>query len=59
MTRGLPPSPEFSSIAFVADKPGMFDMTGKAKWEAWNKNKGLSKDDAMTKYIELVDSLKV
>jgi len=22
-------------------KPGMFDFKGKAKWEAWNKNKGI------------------
>lgn len=24
------------------DKPGMLDFKGKAKWEAWNKNKGKS-----------------
>ncbi|KAJ3412159.1 Acyl-CoA-binding domain-containing protein 2 [Chytridiales sp. JEL 0842] len=39
-------------------KPGMFDLQGKAKWEAWNKNKGMSKADAQAKYIELVKSLQ-
>jgi len=22
------------------ERPGMFDLKGKAKWDAWNKNKG-------------------
>ncbi|XP_066501823.1 acyl-CoA-binding domain-containing protein 7 [Hoplias malabaricus] len=35
------------------DKPGMVDLKGKAKWEAWNSRKGMSKDDAMTAYIAL------
>jgi len=35
----------------------MLDFKGKAKWEAWNGRKGVSGDDAMTKYIEKVDSL--
>ncbi|KAM6967777.1 acyl-CoA-binding domain-containing protein 7 [Aplochiton taeniatus] len=33
------------------DKPGMMDIKGKAKWEAWNSRKGMSKDDAMAAYI--------
>ncbi|XP_017280552.1 acyl-CoA-binding domain-containing protein 7 [Kryptolebias marmoratus] len=33
------------------DKPGMMDPTGKAKWEAWESRKGMSKDDAMSSYI--------
>jgi diazepam-binding inhibitor (GABA receptor modulating acyl-CoA-binding protein) len=39
-------------------KPGMFDLKGKAKWEAWNKLKGTAQSDAETKYIEKVKSLK-
>ncbi|KAG5684134.1 hypothetical protein PVAND_013375 [Polypedilum vanderplanki] len=39
------------------EKPGMLDFKGKAKWEAWNSRKGMSADDAMTKYIEKVNSL--
>ncbi|XP_065443013.1 acyl-CoA-binding domain-containing protein 7 isoform X1 [Chrysemys picta bellii] len=31
--------------------PGMLDLKAKAKWEAWNLKKGLSKEDAMTAYI--------
>jgi acyl-CoA-binding protein len=35
----------------------MFDLKGKAKYEAWNQNKGLSKEKAMEKYIALVKKL--
>ncbi len=28
------------------DKPGMLDFKGKAKWEAWNKQAGKSKEAA-------------
>ena len=38
-------------------KPGLFDFVGAAKYDAWEKIKGLSQDDAMNKYIELVKSL--
>lgn len=27
-------------------RPGTFDFKGKAKWEAWNKLKGMSKEEA-------------
>lgn len=30
----------------------MMDFTGKAKWDAWNKNKGLSSEDAKKQYVE-------
>lgn len=39
------------------EKPGMFDFKGKYKWEAWNKLKGLSQEEAEQKYIALVDEL--
>merc|ERR1712168_185910 len=29
-------------------------MKGKAKWEAWNKLKGMSQDEADAAYIKLV-----
>jgi diazepam-binding inhibitor (GABA receptor modulating acyl-CoA-binding protein) len=38
-------------------RPGMLDMKGRAKFDAWSKKKGASKDDAMTKYVALVDRL--
>ncbi|NXN13753.1 ACBP protein, partial [Indicator maculatus] len=31
--------------------PGMLDVKGKTKWEAWNQKKGLSQEDAMSAYI--------
>uniref|UniRef100_A0A672IGY1 Acyl-CoA-binding protein n=1 Tax=Salarias fasciatus TaxID=181472 RepID=A0A672IGY1_SALFA len=39
-------------------RPGMLDFTGKAKWDAWEKLKGKSKEDAMNEYIALVEELK-
>lgn len=39
-------------------RPGGFDMVGKAKWDAWARLKGKSKEAAMQSYIDLVDRLK-
>ena len=39
-------------------KPAFTDFVGRAKWEAWSAQKGLSADAAMRQYIELVDSLR-
>uniref|UniRef100_A0A4W5K3T6 Diazepam binding inhibitor (GABA receptor modulator, acyl-CoA binding protein) n=1 Tax=Hucho hucho TaxID=62062 RepID=A0A4W5K3T6_9TELE len=39
-------------------RPGMLDFTGKAKWDAWEKEKGKSKEDARKEYIALVEELK-
>ncbi|KAH9995656.1 acyl CoA binding protein-domain-containing protein [Russula compacta] len=33
-------------------RPGLLDFTGKAKWDAWNERKGLSKEEAWAKYVE-------
>ncbi|MFO1518786.1 MAG: acyl-CoA-binding protein [bacterium] len=38
-------------------KPGMFDLKGKAKYEAWSQQKGVSKEQAMKKYVALVKKL--
>ena len=38
-------------------RPGMFDLKGKAKWDNWNSRKGMSKEEASTKYIKLVEDL--
>ncbi|OQR66636.1 acyl-CoA-binding protein-like [Tropilaelaps mercedesae] len=38
--------------------PGMFDLKGKAKWNAWNGKKGLSQNDARKQYIAKVEALK-
>ncbi|XP_015248388.1 PREDICTED: acyl-CoA-binding domain-containing protein 7 [Cyprinodon variegatus] len=33
------------------DRPGLLDPTGKAKWDAWESRKGMSKEEAMSTYI--------
>ncbi|KAK0568546.1 hypothetical protein OC861_001876 [Tilletia horrida] len=33
-------------------RPGMFDMLGRAKWDAWQKRKGLPSRDAKQLYVE-------
>jgi len=38
-------------------KPGFFDFVGTAKYEAWAKLKGMPADEAMQKYIEVVEKL--
>lgn len=38
-------------------RPGFTDMIGRAKYDAWAKTKGMSRDEAMKKYIDLVKAL--
>jgi diazepam-binding inhibitor (GABA receptor modulator, acyl-CoA-binding protein) len=40
------------------DRPGMLDFVGRMKYDMWKKLEGTSKDDAMKKYVELVEGLK-
>lgn len=40
------------------ERPGGFDFKGAAKYDAWDEQKGKSKEDAAKEYIELVNSLK-
>jgi diazepam-binding inhibitor (GABA receptor modulator, acyl-CoA-binding protein) len=40
------------------DRPGFTDMVGRAKYDAWHALKGLSKDDAMQQYVDLITELK-
>ena len=39
------------------DKPGFFDFVGAAKYEAWEKLRGISSEDAQTRYIEMIRKL--
>jgi acyl-CoA-binding protein len=39
-------------------RPGMMDFVGRAKFDAWEKLKGMSGDDAMQKYIDKLEALK-
>ena len=38
-------------------KPGFSDMVARAKWDAWDKLKGKTADEAMQQYIDLIESL--
>ena len=40
------------------DRPGLLDIKGRAKHDAWARCKGQSKDEAMRKYVALVDQLE-
>ncbi len=39
-------------------RPGMTDFIGRAKWDAWEKLKGTTQDQAMEQYVALVNQLK-
>jgi diazepam-binding inhibitor (GABA receptor modulating acyl-CoA-binding protein) len=41
----------------TGSRPGMMDFKGRAKFDAWAGKKGVAKEDAMTKYVALVDRL--
>ena len=41
----------------AGDRPGGFDFVGGAKYDAWAKLKGMSKDEAMQSYIKQVEKL--
>ncbi|HEY1585653.1 MAG TPA: acyl-CoA-binding protein [Polyangia bacterium] len=38
-------------------RPGMLDIKGRAKFDAWNGKKGLGREQAMEAYVALVDRL--
>lgn len=35
-------------------KPGIFQMTSRAKWSAWDNLRGMSSDEAMQKYVDKI-----
>jgi acyl-CoA-binding protein len=39
------------------ERPGGFDFVGGAKFDAWSKLKGTTRDDAMQNYIRQVEKL--
>lgn len=39
----------------TGSRPGMLDIKGRAKHDAWAQRKGMTSDAAMTAYIALVD----
>jgi acyl-CoA-binding protein len=40
------------------ERPGFTDMIGRAKFDAWEQLKGTSQEDAMQRYVDLVEELK-
>lgn len=42
----------------AGEKPGFFDFVGVAKYEAWERLKGMESEEAKQKYVDLVDSLR-
>ncbi len=39
-------------------RPGMADFAGRAKYDAWARLKGTSKEQAMQSYVDLVQKLQ-
>ena len=39
------------------DRPGMMDVTGRAKYDAWAQRKGEAREAAMAGYAQLVEKL--
>jgi len=42
----------------TGSRPGMLDLKGRAKYDAWARKKGASKDEAMKAYVALVKKLE-
>jgi acyl-CoA-binding protein len=40
------------------ERPGFTDMVGRAKFDAWEQLKGTAREDAMQRYVDLVEELK-
>lgn len=38
-------------------RPGMMDLVGRAKYDAWAKLKGMSQEQAQQKYVDRVEAL--
>ncbi|EPQ27524.1 uncharacterized protein PFL1_05062 [Pseudozyma flocculosa PF-1] len=36
----------------TTSRPGMFDLQGKYKWDAWKSNEGKSKEQAQQEYVD-------
>jgi diazepam-binding inhibitor (GABA receptor modulator, acyl-CoA-binding protein) len=46
-----------SSGDVAGSRPGMLDLKGRAKYDAWASKKGVSRQAAMEAYVALVDEL--
>ena len=43
--------------AATGSRPGMLDLKGRAKFDAWTSRKGMAQGDAKSRYVQLVDAL--
>jgi acyl-CoA-binding protein len=41
----------------TGSRPGVFDIAGRAKHDAWSKRAGMAREEAMRAYVGLVDEL--
>ena len=39
-------------------RPGMLDPVGRAKHDAWSARRGMGREDAMRRYVGLVDEIE-
>lgn len=39
-------------------RPGMLNVKGRAKWDAWKSREGMSAEDARSAYVALVERLE-
>jgi len=42
----------------TGNRPGAFDFKGRAKWDTWKQREGLSREEAMRRYVDLVGRLE-
>ncbi len=42
----------------TGERPGMTEMVARAKWDAWNSLKGTDNNEAMQRYVDLIEELK-
>lgn len=47
-----------SAGGVTGERPGMTEMVARAKWDAWNNLKGTTRDEAMERYVGLIEELK-
>jgi len=40
------------------ERPGIADFVAQTKWDAWNGLRGISKEEAMRRYVAFVNELK-
>ena len=70
-SKGLPEKPDNKTLLKIyalhkqassgdvdGKRPGFTDMVGRAKWDAWNEQKGKPAKAAMQEYVDLIESLK-